>query len=699
MPSPPKTPYNSRTDPRDTPFPEKISNTLRARDLKLSTDGLSVLYQVAPFYKVERVLSEIWLAKVDEPQSARPLTNGLFNDRAPAFHPDGKRILFLSDRHNPGKTLHIYVLDMAEGKSPEPVPLLSSSAKKGVQGFEISPDGNFVAFTSADEETVQAGVEVSDVKVFGGSGSTSGFSRFRIYSFRTGEVTTLRGVREDRQIESATWSPNSKWLLYRLRGGRGPEFAELEVTLESIGVDEEGSKPNILGVYPRSPAGPNLWVSSGHVLSLQNYEPNNRLDARTVFTQRVDNAFTPVAKLKGWERLYGESEDAVRIIDMTPGGDTHGGGVVAVEVCTGVDTRIDIISVNSEGSMAIQGTLFRTHDDAVWFGAWDAKRVVDGDGNTSYVFAGVLSSGIKHEPPNVWAGRVTGEAREIPSKCRLSSHLEWMVEAPAIKTEVIYWNTADGTQLSGLIRYPPAYDASWGPLPTVMFIHGGPYRRDVPDYMSYFCNWREHFAWAGYLVISPNYRGSQGRGHAFAHAASRGIGVYDWPDCESMVDMVIQKGLADPARLGVAGWSHGASLAAWGVTKTKTRFKAAVIGAGASNWEGMVMDSGSPELETEIGQSAPWDHDGREQSIRKTSPIHSVAGVETAVLLLHGEKDERMNVGQAVGLWRGLKRRASERGREGAQLVIYPREPHGFVERKHAEDVLKRVLVYFNTWI
>lgn len=82
-------------------------------------------------------------------------------------------------------------------------------------------------------------------------------------------------------------------------------------------------------------------------------------------------------------------------------------------------------------------------------------------------------------------------------------------------------------------------------------------------------------------------------------------------------------------------------------------------------------------LQAAIGQSAPWDHDGQEHSTRKTSPIHSVAGVETAVLLLHGEKDERMNVGQAIGLWRGLKRRASERGREGAQLVIYPREPHG----------------------
>lgn len=62
---------------------------------------------------------------------------------------------------------------------------------------------------------------------------------------------------------------------------------------------------------------------------------------------------------------------------------------------------------------------------------------------------------------------------------------------------------------------------------------------------------------------------------------------------------------------------------------------------------------------------------------RRLSPIHAVIDVTTAVLILHGEKDERVPVGQGIGLWRGLRRKAAQRGREGAQLVVYPREPHG----------------------
>lgn len=58
-----------------------------------------------------------------------------------------------------------------------------------------------------------------------------------------------------------------------------------------------------------------------------------------------------------------------------------------------------------------------------------------------------------------------------------------------------------------------------------------------------------------------------------------------------------------------------------------------------------------------------------------------MADITTAVLILHGEKDERVPLGQAYGFYRGLKRYAAERGRDAAQLVVYPREPHGWVSR------------------
>lgn len=466
----------SRTSPDHSPA--QIASSPKVRDVKISPDGKYVLYQVTPFYKAsDRTVSELWLAEVEVAHSAKKITSGLYNDKASVFHPDGKQVVFLSDRHSPGKASHIYILDLNRAEGTEPVNITQTIGKKGVQDFVMSPDGRLIAFTSADEpseEQLKRIHEKDDAKVFG---EKNGLSRLRVYNFATGEILSLENIRRDRHIESFTWSPDSKELLYRLRRNRGSEYAEREVMLERVAV--EGDRhPRGLGAYPRSPSGQNIWLSSGHITSLQSYEAHNALDARTLCAHCLDTSSPVSPSLGACERLYGATEDAVRSVDMRSStDDLKGQGMVAVEVCSDVDTHIDVVSFSAGGGAKMLFKLFRTYEDAIWFGAWDARRVIGDHGGISYVFAAVLSSGTRHEPPNVWAGRVVGEqGGTMTSKIQLSSHLQWLREAPTLRTEVIHWEAVDGTELSGLVRYPPGYDESWEPLPTVLFIHGGPYR-------------------------------------------------------------------------------------------------------------------------------------------------------------------------------------------------------------------------------
>ncbi|KAF5357248.1 hypothetical protein D9756_006666 [Leucocoprinus leucothites] len=748
---------NPRLDPGHTPT--FIASQPKVRDVRVSPDGKLILYQVTQFYRpTDRTISTLWLAETNKPQSAIPLTSGKFNDRSGIFHPDGTRILFLSDRQTPGKGSVVYslslgqtpfvdhqtsyhrgdgnagnlvdenhevtaavpdsvdeVVNCSKGSAiPEPTILTSKFSKKGVQGFEISPSGKLLAFSSPDESSPNDQLKIQEKNDAVVIGSKGGFSRLRVYDFASDSIRTLDNVATDKQLEGFTWSAHSKEILYRLRQNRGTEWSEFEVALESISVVEEDAKPKSLGSYPRSPAGSNIWLSSGHIASLQNYEPENVLDARTLHVRHL-----PTSSFQSTpERIYGVNEDAVRILrahvpqNDEEGKSTNQNDFLAVEVSHDTDSHIDIITFSpSSQTYTSKFTLFRTSSDAIWFNSWDAKRIINPSDPTSitYVFAAVLSSGPRHEPPNAWSGTIQVRlddkgneeivsggvlplSRSNGNLTLLSNHLTWLSKAPVLKTEVIHWKSKDGVELSGLVRFPPGYNHSAdGRLPTILFLHGGPYRRDIPDYMPYYCNWRELCASAGYLTISPNYRGSQGRGHSFAYSANAGVGVYDWMDCDSMVDEVVKRGWADESRLGVAGWSHGGSLTAWGVTQTKTRYKAAVVGAGATNWEGMVMESASPELEAAIGGSPPWptqnpnhNHSLKDstfafKSSRKSSPIHNLPGITTSILILHGERDERVPTGQAYGFYRGLKRCAAPKGKEGAQLVVYPREPHGWV--------------------
>ncbi|KAJ3782250.1 Alpha/Beta hydrolase protein [Lentinula aff. detonsa] len=690
--------------------PSNIAATQKVRNVKISPNTKQIIYQVVPFYKgPERMTSEIWLADTDVAESARRLTHGLFNDRSAVFHPDGNSVIFVSDRQQPGKAKDLYQIllsDVEDGCNPRILGL-----GRSVQEFELSPDGQHIAYSSVRSSSAEP--DPCDAKVYRDGIQNSSLSLW-VYSFDTGGSRLIDGIDYTYHIESFTWSPDGFELLYRLRKGKEAEFSEREVIIQRVSITPE-SLPVTIGSYPRSPSGSNIWLDSGHIVELQNYEPRNSLDARALFVHNISTPRSRLGRTKRLKRLYGDFEDAVRIVDMqTKGYTSENGesGMIAVEVCSDVDTHIDAVYLHRDESHHLFAVLplFRTQGEAIWFGAWDAKYAFDSaTGKSTIVVAAVLSSGIRNEPPNVWSIRInenigtrdspprpaipSGDIRwhDVPNlyypslssvRYKLSSHLDWLKRAESVRTEVIHWLVEDGTKLSGIVRSPSS--AVNYPLPTVLFIHGGPYRSECfvavtddvvfSDYMPYFCNWRELLATAGYLVISPNYRGSQGRGHAFAYAANQGIGAHDWPDCESMVDEVIRRGWADPTRLAVAGWSHGGSLTAWGVTLTKNRFKAAIVGAGASNWEGMVMESGSPELEKAIGQRDPWDCEAHRRNL---SPVHRVDGVSTAVLILHGDKDERVPVGQAIGLYRGLQRKATEIGKRGAELVIYPREPHG----------------------
>lgn len=472
---------NLRTTPGHTPA--QIASSSKIRDPKISPDGSLIIYQVQPFYKAsERSLSALWLAKTDIPGSARPLTDGSFNDRGAVFHPDGTRILFLSDRHSPGKGSHLYSLDISErvhesgDAQVSPARVTASLGRKGMRGFQISPDGRFVAFTSVDDssdEDEKKIKEKDDARVFG---EKTELPRLRLYDFQTGNISTVDGVREGWHVEDFTWNPTSKELLYRLHQNHGGEYGDSEILLETVSVVEGLSAPIFIGSYPRSPSGHNIWSSSGHAVSLQTYEPTNVLDARTFFAHRLEDA--PFSCSRGnFMKLYGVTDDAVRLVDMRSTLQSpEKEGIIAVEVCSKVDTNIDVVSLTPDG-VKTSFTLFQTNDDAIWFGAWDAKRAVDATtGDVSYVFAAVLSSGVRHEPPNVWAGRVSGQKGGLISKVKLSSHLQWLVDAPMIRTELMAWTAGDGTELDGMVRYPPGYDRSWGPWPTVLFIHGGPYR-------------------------------------------------------------------------------------------------------------------------------------------------------------------------------------------------------------------------------
>jgi dipeptidyl aminopeptidase/acylaminoacyl peptidase len=216
-------------------------------------------------------------------------------------------------------------------------------------------------------------------------------------------------------------------------------------------------------------------------------------------------------------------------------------------------------------------------------------------------------------------------------------------------------------------------------------VHGGP----TGNWEDSMDAWGQLLVARGYAVMYPNIRGSIGYGQKFVEMNRADWGGGDFKDVMEGVDDLIAKGLADPDRLGIAGWSYGGYMAEWAVTQT-TRFKAAVSGAGMAN---LVSEYG-----TEIAPAydewfwgVPYE---KPEGFLNSSPFLYVKNAKTPTLILQGEADTVDPLGQSQELYRGLKRYGVE-----TELVEYPREPHGFQEPKHRTDVLRRVVEWFDKYL
>ncbi|KAF8192666.1 Alpha/Beta hydrolase protein [Mycena galopus ATCC 62051] len=652
--------------------PQDVANADQINGLSLSFSGNRVVYCVGPAFhaKGAHKTQALWLADVSVAESARKITSGLFYDRNPKFHPTSGDIFFLSDRHKAGSEAQIYRLSSAEfGGDPEP--LTPTQNVRGVSAFEVSPDGRWLAYISADEPAEKDEEDKETYVIVWRAPKKLGCLRIIDLSGRIKDIRAVISV--DQHVESFTWSPDSLRILYRLADLPDIDSGSFPISENIVSIEEDGDnlRFDFAHVVTHDPVlvGKSIWIQPGgfYFLHMQDYA-----SAPALWTCGA------AAGASSTRVAFGDTDDAASLVGV--------GAEVAVEVAYGLETRIDIL--RSDGTASF--TALETSEDA--FSSWDIKRV-----DEKYIFVAARSSGVTGEAENIWCGMTTSGTKGILTT-KLSSHHEWMLAKEMPQCATFYWSIEDGTALQGIVAYPRGQMLK--NLPTVVVPHGGPYYRDVLN-LRIGLNYRHLLASNGFLVLSPNYRGSQGRGNDFARTARGGMGKLDYADVESMVAAAIDRGYADREKVAIAGWSQGGFLSAWACTRPNSIWKTAIIGAGPTDWGSMAICSDIPAAEIDLAGSAPWKQrdPGRAPQYLNGCPMSDVKNVKVPVLVLHGEKDERVPVTQAIGFMRGLVREADKAVSGASTLLIYPREGHGFEERAHVEDQLTRVVAHLQKYL
>lgn len=247
--------------------------------------------------------------------------------------------------------------------------------------------------------------------------------------------------------------------------------------------------------------------------------------------------------------------------------------------------------------------------------------------------------------------------------------------------EIVRWQSFDGLEIEGVLTRPPESVAR-PPYKLLLLPHGGPHHRatsgggfDV-----------QLFATRGFAVFQPNFRGSTGYGLKFLDADRNDFGGGDMRDILTGIEHLVRQGIADPKRQFVYGVSYGGYMTSWLVGQTH-QFRAAVA-------QNAVTDLNAMWHLSDLQSWTDWDMSGRPWEVaarfREHSPLTHAPKVRTPTLILHATNDRRCPVAMGAMFHRALKQAGVETG-----LVLYPEEGHPIKQLPHREDVLRRVLEWF----
>ena len=264
------------------------------------------------------------------------------------------------------------------------------------------------------------------------------------------------------------------------------------------------------------------------------------------------------------------------------------------------------------------------------------------------------------------------------------SHLNDGVEPAWGKSVSLSWKS-DTDRVQGWLLLPKGYDPA-KKYPLIVEVHGGPAAAVMARWGAGGGLSPAAFSALGYFVLQPNPRGSFGQGEAFTQANRKDFGYGDLRDILAGVDAVEARYPIDPGRVGITGWSYGGFMTMFAVTQT-SRFKAAVAGAGLSDWKSYYGENSIDQWMIPYFGASVYDDPA---VYAKSSAINYIKRAHTPTLVVVGDRDGECPAPQSFEFWHALRDENVP-----TQLVVYPNEGHGFVNPAHRLDVMERAVDWF----
>jgi len=602
-----------------TATPRDLVQIVRLADPQFSPDGKTVaVVEIRADLESDEFRSEIILVDVANRQS-RPLTRTRHHAGSPRWSPSGDRIGFLAP--DADKVLQLFVMPMAGGDA-----LQLTKSKDGIDQFAWSPNGASIAYAMIDPKPEMKGED-----------------KFRT-AFKVGndDVTISEAVR-----------PVHLWLV-SAQGGEPKRLTSGTWSLPS-------------SLPPGPPSSPIAWSPAGKSLIFVRQETPSTGDQFLAHIQVLDvetgqiRALTgetmlegyPVVSPDGSSVAYWRNRDAhpwnYQDVWLAPFSGGAGRDISSaldknvyatrwaphgrwLLVGGNVDTTVGLWRLQADGAATPLNLGGVMPTNGYWIDA-------DIDRNDRIAFIGQT----KTDPYELYI--VAAESGTPAAMTQLNAGL---ADLGLARSETLTWKDPGGRTLDGVITYPNDYREG-SRYPLVLYIHGGPNSSSREK----FNLMPQVLASHGWFVFEPNYRGSDNLGNAFYAAIYKDAGQGPGEDVMSGVDLLKSRGLIDPARMAVTGWSYGGFMTTW-LAGHYPIWKAAVAGAPLTDWVEMYDLSDGNITQAASTGASPYVGDGMAIN-RRQSPASSAAKITAPMLIMCDTGDFRVPIAQSFGLYRALK--------------------------------------------
>ncbi len=639
---------------------DDVLNVKTVGGAAISPDGSQVLYTVRQWVSEKdpgrmEARTHVWIVPANGATPARQLTSGEKGDSQPQWSPDGRYISFVSARGaGDDVKAQVYIMRADGGEAWK-----LTDSKENVSSYSWAPDSARLAYVATDPRSADEEANIKkrdDERVFEGDFRYAHvwvidvpggphFSAAVATRITEGTTYTVSGA--------PSWAPDGKRFVFgagatpMLRDNRRDIYVA-DVATRQI----EKISPNFgSDTSPRwSPDGKSIaWTSEPYSGS------------------PLPDGTAPGVTLQSKLMLYDVAAKSLKDVS-SPGFDTDAGN----PVWTAEGNRVVFVAGKRAYTEAFAYDLTTGR-----YTQLSSKKTLQG---TSISKDGRTIALTMDTPDSASEVYVTDPAYQNFRK--LTTTNPQLAELAQGDTEVVTWKGADGVEVEGVLLKPVGFQAG-RKYPTLVVAHGGPAGAYVNGFRLGGLEGGQVWANKGWAVFYPNPRGSTNYGEKFLRHNVNDWGGGDFKDIMTGVDALVARGIADPDKLAHIGWSYGGYMTAWVITQT-SRFKAAMVGAGLTNMWSMYGTNDIPSVLISYFGGIP---NARTLPLYlDRSAMSHIDKVTTPTLILHGAQDERVPVGQALELYRGLK----DRGKP-TELVFYPREGHGISEYYHQKDRMQRI--------